>query len=74
MLGTKSDLRPVVSGRRAEAGIGGVILLTARELSDYLGIHRETVYELTHKGAIPGHKVGGVWRYDPAEVLAALEV
>ena len=51
-----------------------LVLLTARELADYLGIHRETVYSLTHDGRIPGHKVGGVWRYDPAEVLAALSV
>lgn len=48
-------------------------LLTAAELADYLGIHRETVYDFTHRGAIPGSKVGRLWRYNPADVLAALE-
>jgi excisionase family DNA binding protein len=48
-------------------------LLTAQELADYLGIHRETVYSLTHEGKIPGHKVGALWRYDPDEVLEALQ-
>ena len=48
-------------------------LLTAAEIADYLGIHRETVYDFTRRGAIPGRKVGGSWRYNPAEVLAALE-
>ena len=49
-------------------------LMTAQELANYLGIHRETVYELTHKGKIPGHKVGSAWRYDPEEVEEALRV
>jgi excisionase family DNA binding protein len=48
--------------------------VTAQELADYLGIHRETVYEYTQQGAIPGHKIGRLWRYDLAEVLAELEV
>lgn len=48
-------------------------LLTAQELAEVLGVHRETVYTLTHEGKVPGVKIGVVWRYSLAEVLAALE-
>jgi excisionase family DNA binding protein len=48
-------------------------LVTAQELAQRLSIHRETVYTLTQRGAIPGHKVGTSWRYDFAEVLETLE-
>lgn len=47
--------------------------LTAQELAEVLGVHRETVYTLTHEGKVPAVKVGVVWRYNLAEVLAALE-
>lgn len=49
-------------------------LLTAQELADVLGIHRETVYLMTADGRIRGYKVGVSWRYELEEVLEDLAV
>jgi excisionase family DNA binding protein len=40
-----------------------VRLLTVDELSDYLRVHRSTVYRLLKKGQLPGFKIGSDWRF-----------
>jgi len=43
-------------------------ILKAPDLAEYLGVARITIYRLTEKGKIPGHKVGGQWRFIKKEI------
>ena len=38
------------------------LLLTVKEVSDVLRIHRPKVYDLIHEGIIDGFKIGSDWR------------
>ena len=37
-------------------------VLTVNELSEYLRVHRSTIYRLLKKGQLPGFKIGSDWR------------
>jgi excisionase family DNA binding protein len=39
-------------------------VLTVEDLSDYLRVHRSTIYRLLKKGQLPGFKVGSDWRFN----------
>ena len=39
-------------------------VLTVNELSDYLRVHRSTIYRLLRKGQLPGFKIGSDWRFN----------
>ncbi|HLW72227.1 MAG TPA: helix-turn-helix domain-containing protein [Candidatus Binataceae bacterium] len=39
-------------------------VLTVGELSDYLRVHRSTIYRLLKKGQLPGFKIGSDWRFN----------
>ena len=45
-------------------------LWTAKEVAAYLNVSRQTVYNCTLDGRLPGLRVGGLWRYEPAAVRA----
>lgn len=47
-------------------------LLSVNELAEALSVSRRTVYRLVQAGEIPGYRVANVWRFDLAEVKAAL--
>ncbi len=38
--------------------------MTVNELSDYLRVHRSTIYRLLKKREIPGFKIGSDWRFN----------
>lgn len=38
------------------------------EAAIYLGLSSKTVYAWAEKGAMPGYKVGRVWRFDRVEL------
>ena len=38
------------------------LLLTVKEVSELLRIHRPKVYDLIHEGIIDGFKIGSDWR------------
>jgi len=42
--------------------------LTVGEVADYLRVHRSTVYRLLRAHQIRGFKVGGLWRFSPADL------
>ena len=42
----------------------GAKVLTVNELSDYLRVHRSTIYRLLKKGQLPGFKIGSDWRFN----------
>jgi excisionase family DNA binding protein len=39
-------------------------VLTVGEVSDYLRVHRSTVYRLLKKGQLPGFRIGSDWRFN----------
>ena len=39
------------------------VILTADEVAEYLGLHRETVYLYAKTGRIPAFKIGYTWRF-----------
>lgn len=43
-------------------------LWNIREASEYVGVHKITVYRLLKKGQFPGKKVGGQWRFSQKEL------
>jgi excisionase family DNA binding protein len=43
-------------------------LLTVREVSERLAVHRLTVAAWTRAGRLPGIRVGRQWRYRPADI------
>jgi excisionase family DNA binding protein len=42
----------------------GSKVLTVSELSEYLRVHRSTIYRLLKKGQLPGFKIGSDWRFN----------
>ena len=38
--------------------------LTVTELSEYLHIHRTTIYRLLREGKLPGFRIGSDWRFN----------
>ena len=49
------------------------VVMTTRELMEFLSLSRTKIWELTKKEELPATKVGGDYRYVCAEVLAWLE-
>ena len=37
--------------------------LTVAELSEYLHIHRTTIYRMLRQGMLPGFRIGSDWRF-----------
>jgi excisionase family DNA binding protein len=40
-----------------------VRFLTLPELSEYLRIHKSTIYRMLKEGKLPGFRVGSEWRF-----------
>ena len=37
--------------------------LTVTQLSEYLNIHRTTIYRMLREGRLPGFRIGSDWRF-----------
>jgi excisionase family DNA binding protein len=42
--------------------------LGVEELAVYLGVSRDTIYVWLTKGALPGHRVGKLWKFKREEI------
>ena len=42
--------------------------MSVQELSDYLGIKRDTVYKWILRRSMPAHKVGSLWKFKKEEI------
>lgn len=42
--------------------------LSVQEISEHLGLSKETIYRWLEKGKIPAHKVGKQWKFKASEV------
>ena len=49
------------------------VILTLKEVADYLKLAEKTAYKLTADGKLPGFKVGGSWRFKREDVSAWIE-
>lgn len=38
-------------------------VMTVKDLSEYLRVHRTTIYRLLRSGQIPGFRIDGDWRF-----------
>ena len=45
-----------------------VRVMTVAELSNYLRIHRSTIYRLVRTGNLPGFRIGSDWRFNVEEI------
>jgi excisionase family DNA binding protein len=43
-------------------------VLTVTELSDYLHVHRSTIYRLLKNGELPAFRIGSDWRFNVEEI------
>ncbi len=43
-------------------------LLSAKEVSEYLGVGRTTIYKWIERHDLPAHKVGRLWKFRKEEV------
>ncbi len=48
-------------------------ILTLPEVAKLLKVTDKTVYSLAQKGALPGFKVGGQWRFKRVDIDAWIE-
>ena len=39
-----------------------------KEISDYLGVTRETIYKWIEECEMPGHRMGKFWKFKKADV------
>lgn len=53
--------------------VGVEHLLTAQEAAATLGVSKTTVARLRRSGRLAAVGVGGVWRFDPADVRAFID-
>ena len=42
--------------------------LSMKEISEYLGVTRETIYKWIEYRDMPGHRIGKFWKFKIAEV------
>ncbi len=42
--------------------------MSVAEAAAYMGLSPKTIYAWAEKGAMPGYKVGRVWRFDKTEL------
>ena len=47
-------------------------IITAEQVASMLQVHVRTVYRLARRGAIPGKKLGGGWRFSKGVILQLL--
>lgn len=47
-------------------------IITAEQVASLLQVHVRTVYRLVRRGAIPGRKLGGSWRFSKGMILELL--
>lgn len=57
----------------ADADTGDNVVMTTRELMEFLSLSRTKIWELTKKEGLPATKVGGDYKYVRSEVLDWLE-
>ena len=44
-------------------------IFTIKEVAEYLKVTERTIYRLAGAKKIPAFKVGGVWRFDKADIV-----
>ena len=45
-----------------------VVVLTVKDLAEYLKVHTSTIYRLLKEGKLPAFRVGSDWRFNLNEI------
>lgn len=48
--------------------------MTVKDVAAYLNVDEKTIYRLVQRGALPGFKVAGAWRFQRADIQRWIEV
>jgi excisionase family DNA binding protein len=48
-------------------------IMTLKEVAEYLGVHRSTVYKYAQDGSIPSFKIGADWRFSRKHIDSWIE-
>jgi excisionase family DNA binding protein len=57
-----------VLNRRAMALDNPIVVLTVREVADYLRVHPSTVYKLLRTRQVPAFRIGSDWRFNKEKI------
>jgi excisionase family DNA binding protein len=49
------------------------VVMTVREVAEYLKVAPSTVYRLARQGEVPGRKIGGAWRFSRRTIDAWID-
>ena len=47
--------------------------MSVQQISDYMGVSKETIYRLLEKKEIPAHRIGKLWKFKPSEIDKAIK-
>ena len=47
---------------------GPIVVLTVKEVADYLKVHSFTVYKLLRNQELPGFRIGTDWRFNKERI------
>jgi excisionase family DNA binding protein len=67
LLGRDDQMKTWRIGRSVNGRVTGMMrrkFLTVDELSEYLHVHKTTIYRMLKQGKLPGFRVGTDWRFD----------
>jgi excisionase family DNA binding protein len=64
MLQSKGIQMKRKDGAKTPPHTGAVKVMTVRDLSAYLHLHRSTIYRLLRQNQIPAFRVGSDWRFN----------
>ena len=45
-----------------------IVVMTTRELADYLHVHPSTLYKLLRRRQVPAFRVGSDWRFNKSQI------
>lgn len=62
-------LRTSNTGARSAPVLGDEQMMTARQLAQFMGVNRGTVYRLLKTNQIPGVRFGRSWRFSRSEIV-----
>lgn len=45
-----------------------IVVMTTKEVADYLRVHTSTVYKLLRRRIVPAFRIGSDWRFNKSQI------
>ena len=45
-----------------------IVVMTTKEVADYLRVHQSTVYKLLRRRKVPAFRIGSDWRFNKSQI------